>query len=118
MEQLANDVITELAAGIDADDLTLTVTDATGLPATGNFRLWVGDPDADPADYELMLATARTGTTVTVTRGIEGTDPIDHAAGRTVAAVITSGALVAFMEVTQAELDAEATASMVPGSPR
>jgi hypothetical protein len=55
------------------------------FPTTGQFRIKI--------DAELMLVTAVSGTTFTVTRGIEGSTAASHANGATVTHILTAGAL-------------------------
>ena len=74
-----NDVITAgltkttLATGVDASVTTLTVADATELPATTPFWLTVGT--------EFMKATAVAGNSLTVQRGQAGTTAVPHQSG-------------------------------------
>ena len=70
---------TTLGASITSSATTLTVASASGLPAP-SFRLLV--------DNELMLVTAVSGTTLTVTRGYETSAATTHSIG---AAVIFGG---------------------------
>lgn len=85
MEQLTNNVFSTLASGVDSSTTTFTVTDATGFPSSGDYRILVGT--------ELCLVTARSGTSLTVTRGIESSTPNSHSSGAPVYLVLTSGAL-------------------------
>ena len=64
-ERFANGGLSSLDAGIDDDDLALTVKSAVGFPTGGNFRIIV--------DSEIMLVTDVQGKTFTVTRAQEGT---------------------------------------------
>ena len=89
MEQFANLAATTLNGAILAGDLTLVVTSATGFPATGNFRLRVDTG----ANLEFMLVTGVSGTTFTVTRGIENTTGVGHANSVAITSVLTAGAL-------------------------
>ena len=89
-EKFSNFARSTLANGIDADDVQLIVEYATNFPSLGDFRLH--------CQNELMLVTARAGTTFTVTRGIEGTTPAGHIAGTGVAHVMTAGSLQAALE--------------------
>jgi len=67
-----------------------TVASSAEFPAitTGVTQFRIQDP-ALPA--EIMIVTAISGTTWTVTRGAEGTTPVAHAANFTVDAVATAG---------------------------
>ena len=86
-EQFVNNASTTLNGGITNVQTTLVVTSTSGFPATGNFRLLV--------ESELMLVTGVSGTTFTVTRGIESTSNVLHNSGVTVTSILTSGALTA-----------------------
>jgi hypothetical protein len=66
---------TTLGASITSSATALTVASASGLPAP-NFRLLV--------DNELMLVTAVSGTTLTVTRGYETSAATTHSSGAAV----------------------------------
>jgi hypothetical protein len=87
-EKFANDAYSPLAADIDGSQTTLTVTSATKFPTTGNFRLRIED--------EYLLCTGVSGTTFTVTRGIESSTATSHVTGKRVTQVVTSGALAQF----------------------
>lgn len=86
-EQFANLAITTLNGGIDDNPSTtsVVVTDATGFPGSGNFRIVV--------DTELMLVTGVSGSTFTVTRAIESTAIASHSSGAPVAQVLTAASL-------------------------
>lgn len=89
-EQLANNAASTLTAAIpDAVATTCTVVNGTVFPATGNFRVIV--------DTELMLCTARSGNTLTVTRGIEGTTAAAHASGAALTHVLTQAGLLQYL---------------------
>ncbi len=82
-----------LRAALGATGTTLTITaPAPGqdFPALTPFRLIVG--------AEILLVTARSGTTFTVTRAIEGTTATAHALGAIVAHGVTAGALQAIRD--------------------
>lgn len=84
MEQFANNVSTTLNTTINSSATSVVVVSATGFPSTGTFRILIDD--------ELMLVTARSGTTLTVTRAAEGTTAAGHTAGAVIDLVITKGA--------------------------
>jgi hypothetical protein len=84
-EQFANNAQSSLAAAIAAGDTSLTVANAVPFPASGNFRVII--------DGEILLVTAVTGNTFTVTRGAEGTTAAAHANGAYVTHVLTAAAL-------------------------
>ena len=70
---------TTLSGNITSSQTTLVVTSASGMPAP-NFRLLI--------DTELMLVTNVSGTTLTVTRGYEGSAATTHS---NTAAIIYGG---------------------------
>lgn len=81
-------VITELAAGINATDLSITIASATGWPsggANGPFFIVI---DEGLAGEEKVEVQSRTGTTLTVAstgkRGVDDTSAGSHATGATV----------------------------------
>lgn len=86
MEQFANNLSTTLNGAIDNAVTTVVITSATGFPATGDFRILI--------DTEIMKVTARSGTSLTVTRGAEGTTAASHSDGATVTVILTADALV------------------------
>lgn len=90
-ETLSNFATSTLNTTVNASILTVIVDDGTTFPATGNFRLRIDD--------ELMLCSARTAGTITVTtRGIEGTSGVGHTAGASVYGVLTRSGLETFIE--------------------
>jgi hypothetical protein len=85
-EQFSNGPQTTLSAAIaDGSVTSITVTATTGFPSSAQFRIRI--------DSELLLVTNLSGTTWTVTRGIESTTAVSHSNGATVLAVLTAGAL-------------------------
>lgn len=84
-EQYTNNASTTLNGGISNAVTTIVVTSATGFPTAGNFRLKI--------ESELLLVTAVSGTSWTVTRGIEGTAGAVHADLTAVQHLVTAGAL-------------------------
>lgn len=100
IEQFVNQASTTVAAAQTAvasgTVQTWTVASSTGFPAasaTANqFRIM--DP---AAGTEIILVTAVSGTTWTVTRGAESTTPVAHTAGFTVYAILTAGALTSYV---------------------
>src|SRR5271170_691871 len=93
-ELFGNNCQTTLAAAIPSTSATtLTVTSngtagtPGGFPSTGNFRILI--------DSEYMLVTSVSGTTWTVSRGIEGSVAATHANGVQVTQIVTAGALAA-----------------------
>lgn len=83
-ENFSNEFQTTLNGAIDDDDLTLVVTSATGAPGA-NFRIRIDD--------EYMLVTGVSGTTFTVTRGVESSTAVAHSNGADVTHILTAGGL-------------------------
>ncbi len=86
-EQFANAAQSTLTSAIDGVATSLNLTSGAAFPAAGQFSVIV--------DAEIMLATARTGNVITVTRGAEGTAAVPHANGATVTCIITARVLAA-----------------------
>lgn len=84
-EKFTNGAYTTLATAAAAGDSTISVSSAALFPTAGNFRIAV--------DRELMLVTGVSGTTFTVTRGIESTTAVAHSYNAPVIGVITAGAI-------------------------
>jgi hypothetical protein len=84
-EKYSNDASTTLNGAINNSVTSLVVTSATKFPTTGNFRIKI--------DSEYMLVTAVSGTTFTVTRGIEGSVAASHSNSVAVYHVLTKGSL-------------------------
>ncbi len=72
---------TTLTAGINAITTTITIASAAGLPPFQPFTLAL---DPDTPTMELVEVTAAAGTTLTVTRAIDGTSASTHGAGAVV----------------------------------
>ncbi len=85
-EQFANNAQSSLTAAVAAGDTSLTVANASAFPASGNFRVLI--------DAEILLVTAVSGNTFTVTRGAEGTAAAAHVNGAYVTHVVTAAALL------------------------
>jgi hypothetical protein len=83
--QLAAEVADGTTTSITVSGTDQGIYLAANFPATGNFRILV--------ERELMLVTAISGTTWTVTRGVEGTTAASHPSGSTVYGVLTDQAL-------------------------
>ena len=88
-EKFGRGAITTLASGITNSSSTLSVDSASGFPTSGNFRIRI--------DSELIMVTAVSGTTFTITRGIEGTTAASHSGGAEVAQILTAGGIDRFM---------------------
>lgn len=87
-EVFQNDSATTLNGGINNSVTSVVVNDGSVFPASGQFRLLVGT--------ELMLCTSRSGNTLTVTRGAEGTTAASHSNGDDITLVHTEGGLQRF----------------------
>jgi hypothetical protein len=72
---------TTLAAGVDGSQSTMSVTAVSGWPTSFPYTLIL---DQDTVNEEIVEVTGRTGTTVTVTRGVDGTSATSHDAGAVV----------------------------------
>ncbi len=108
-ELLANNAQTTLSAAITTTGATtLTVTSASAFPATGTFRVLV--------DSELMSVTGVSGTTFTVTRGVEGTSAATHTSGATISQVITAAGLLAAGAASNAQTAALSSDYTVTGT--
>lgn len=84
-EKLANNAGSTLASSISNSATSLSVASAAGFPTSGNFRILI--------ESEILLVTAVSGTTFTVTRGQEGTSAASHSSGVDVDHILTKGAL-------------------------
>src|SRR6516162_4202808 len=84
-EQYVNNAISTLSSSIISTDTTLTVAAATAFPTVGNFHILV--------DNEIMRVTSVSGTTFTITRGVEGTTAASHTGGVNVICIVSAEAL-------------------------
>lgn len=84
-EQYANNAATTLNGGINNSTTSVVVTAGSVFPSVGNFRVIV--------DNEIMLVTARSTNTLTVTRGAEGTTGASHSSGAAITLILTKVAL-------------------------
>lgn len=85
MERFTNNASTTLNGAINNSTTSVVVTSATLFPTAGNFRIRIED--------EIMLVTAVSGSTFTVTRAYEGTTAASHADTTTVREVLTAGVM-------------------------
>ena len=88
-EQFLNDRQTTLNGAINNSVTSITVTDGSVFPATGNFRIRIGT--------ELLLVTARSTHVLTVTRGAESSTAASHSSLDTVQLVLTAASLLALI---------------------
>lgn len=101
-ELYTNDATTTVTAGGNTTPAagtseSWTVSSAAGFPAavTGKTQFHIWDTNTSLA-YELILVTNVSGTTLTVTRGAEGTTPVAHGSNFTVQQVVPASQLQAF----------------------
>jgi len=71
-------VATTLSASANSSTTSITVTALSGFPASQPFTAIV---DPDTASEEVVTVTNVAGTTLTVTRGVDGTTASSHSAG-------------------------------------
>jgi hypothetical protein len=85
-EQLVNNAITSLPGAITGEQTSITVSDASAFPTSGNFIIIIDD--------EIILVKSVSGNTFTLcVRGYEDTSNVSHSSGATVAHVVTAGSL-------------------------
>lgn len=87
-EILKNNPTTTLNGNITNSATSIVVTAGSVFPSTGNFRLI--------CESEIMLCTARSTNTLTVTRGAEGTSAVAHNTLTPISQVLTLGAVEAY----------------------
>jgi len=92
-----------LQASIGASDVSLQVSSASGLPTLFPFTLIV---DLNQGVEEVVEVTAAAGTTLTVTRGVDGTTGFPHSSG----AVIVHG--ISARDADEANLHINSTAAV------
>ena len=88
-EQTVSDAETLLSTASASIDTTITVANPAPVPTEGVFRLIV--------DTEIMLVTGVSGSTFTVTRGVDGTGAADHVINSQVSSVVTRDSLNRFI---------------------
>ena len=74
-------VRTTLSSGIDDTVTSITVAAVTGFPASYPYTLIL---DEDTASQEVVEVTAGAGTTLTITRGVDGSVAVAHSSGAAV----------------------------------
>lgn len=85
-ENYGNLLATTLSAAITSTSATsLSVVSSTGFPSSGQFTVRI--------DGEILLVTAISGTTWTITRGQEGSTAATHTVGTYVTMVLTDGSI-------------------------
>jgi hypothetical protein len=94
--QKKNNAQSELASTISVGGLSLTVSDASSFPVSGNFMITIWnrtsytDPGLDP-DMEIVKVTSVAGNTFTIERAQESTSAKEHASGADVRLLFTVG---------------------------
>jgi hypothetical protein len=109
-EQFANNAQSTLTAAITAGATSLTVQSAAAFPSSPQFRILI--------DSEILLVTAVSGNTFTVTRAAEAVGGVQqaaaHAPGTYVTHVITAGALGNLLPGDLAKTDAANSFTVAP----
>jgi hypothetical protein len=72
---------TALSAGVDGSTTTFIVDAVVGWPSSFPYTLLI---DEDTINEEIVEVTGRSSTTLTVTRGLDGTSATAHSAGASV----------------------------------
>lgn len=80
-ERNVNSLLLSLDGTINSTQTTINVSGAADLPSDGDFRISTGN--------EIMKVVARTGNTLTVVRGQEGTSNTSHSNGQNTIVIIT-----------------------------
>jgi hypothetical protein len=88
-EKLKNDSRSTLSSSITNSATSISVADGSQFPSSGRFRIRIDD--------ELLVVTARSGNTLTVERGAEGTTAASHSSGADVVHVLTYGGLQRYL---------------------
>lgn len=118
----ANNAQTVLAAGINSTATTLTVNAGTGnlfpspVPGSSFFKLTLVDA-ATGSLTEIVHVTARTGDTMTIERGKEGTVSRSWSANDIVANMMTSGTLDLFSQKIESLLIANNFSEIAASGP-
>ena len=72
---------TTLSSSISSSATSMVVAAVTGFPSTTPYTMII---DQDTINEEVVEVTNRSGTTLTVTRGVDGTTGVAHTTGATV----------------------------------
>jgi hypothetical protein len=87
-EQFANNPSSTLNGNIDNITNSIVVVSGTPFSSTGTYRIII--------NTEIMLVLSRSGNTLSVVRGQEGTTVASHLSGAVVAQILTAGAMQQF----------------------
>lgn len=104
-ETFANTASSTLNGAYTSGGSSIVVTSASTFPTTGNFRVLI--------DSEIMLVTAVSGTTFTVSGAQEGTSAANHSNGAAVTHLLTKGALQAIQHTRPRVTNASASYTVV-----
>lgn len=88
-EIMQNNTSDTLSASCLTTDATISVTNGSKFPSSGDFHVLV--------DTEIMLVTARSTNTLTVSRGQEGTTAAGHSASAVITLILTAASLKAYL---------------------
>lgn len=88
-DYLGTRCVTTLNGAINDSTTSVTITSATGWPSVANTGFYVVI-DPDTTSEEKVFVTARTGTGLTVTRGVDGTTAVSHSSGATIRPCISA----------------------------
>ena len=89
-EKFANFAETTLNTSINNSTTTVVVVDGSVFPSSGDFRIVIED--------EIMVCTARSTNTLTVTRGAESTTAASHTSGVVVKSPLTAASIKKLVE--------------------
>ena len=99
-----NNAVSSLAGPISSTVTSIVLQAGTGAeypnPSPGQYFTITMIPASSGIPGEIMYCTARSGDTLTVLRGQEGTSPTAYAAGDNVSCQVTAGGLGTFAQVT------------------
>jgi hypothetical protein len=108
---------TTLASSINSSVTSATVATGTGTTLLGGVTLTAGDIflcaiDPDTSSEEIVYVTARSGDTLTITRGQAGTTAISHANGATIQHVFTGEDAQHFEDGVNSAITATSTSTL------
>ena len=108
----ANFINTTLANALTSSDTSLTVASTAHLPtlAAGETLALTLNDNATHQVFEIVYATAISGSTITVTRGQEGTAAVSWSVGDSVGGAATAAELASFSGQLAGQIPAQATA--------
>jgi len=107
--QFSNYASTALSVGIDTIATVITVDDATDFPTPAGgdvFNIVIEDASGV---YEICTCTARVGNSLTVTRGVETSQPQTFGAGAIVELRLTKEVVESFMQASGATMSGPLT---------